>query len=259
MLALSRAPRKHPTTPTRRWLGARLPDAIPPLPPVGAVLSLGPLDLFAEWLDQWQPAAGAPHIVALSSMSVVSKSDSAHAGERALASRMLNAEQTLRARCDTLGLPWTILRPTMLWGGGRDRTLSSTAQFAMRWRCMPMPAARGLRQPMHIDDLADGVIATLHRNAARGQLMPCGGGQRLAIAEMVQRLRSSLPRQVIAVPVPALALRACSRAARFSRAAAAIARLNCDLVADNAKFEALLDVHPRGFAPQPQDWNTVHQ
>ncbi len=234
-------------------MGARLPDAVPPLPPVAAVLSLGPLDLFVEWFVQWQPS-GSPPIVALSSMSAVSKSESPLAAERELSARMRRAEDTLAKRCDRLGLSWTVLRPTMLWGAGMDRTLSPLARMAMRWHCVPMPRAVGQRQPVHVDDVAAAVLASVNNGHANGQCIECGGGERLTVAELFHRIRASVPQRSLAVPVPTWLLRSVGSMAGFSRVASAVARLDGDLLADNTQLESLLDIHPRGFAPEPNDW-----
>ena len=253
VLALSRHAGRHVSDDGVRWIGARLPDAVPPLPPVAAVLSLGPLDLFVEWFTRWRPTA-AVQVVALSSMSAVSKARSPHRGERELAERMRRAEDALARRCDDLGAPWTVLRPTLLWGTGMDRSLSRLARMAMRWRCMPLPQARGLRQPVHVDDVAAAVLASLHNADASGSCIECGGGERLAVHELFRRVRDSVPQRTVALPVPALLLRGVAPMARFSRAASAAARLNDDLLADNARLERVLGVHPRGFGPVPADW-----
>lgn len=235
-------------------MGARLPDAVPPLPPVSAVLSLGPLDLFADWLAQWQPMAGAPFIVALSSMSAVSKAESRHPGERHLAMRMRDAEARMATRCDHLGLPWLVLRPTMLWGVRMDRTLSPLARMAMRWRWMPVPRAQGQRQPVHVDDVAAAVLACVRRGRVSGRRIECGGGERLSVTDLFQRVRASIPQRTLGIPVPGACLRSLGSLARFSGLAAAVGRLNDDLLADNSQLETLLGINPRGFAPTFDDW-----
>lgn len=235
------------------WLQARLPDAVPPLPPVAALISLGPLDLFAEWLAHWQPASGTPPVVALGSMSVVAKEHSRNPGERKLAARLRRAEQAVVDRCEQLGLRWVILRPTLLWGAGRDRTVSRLARFAARWHCLPHPRAGGLRQPVHVDDVAAAVLAAVQHEQAQGRI-DCGGGERVPVGEMFDRVRRSVTRRSVALPVPALLTRALALGARYNRLAAAAGRLDVDLLADNSRLHALLDVHPRGFSPCAEDW-----
>lgn len=256
VLALSRAP-PRPEAPGRRWLQARLPDAVPVLPPAAALLSLGPLDGFSTWL-QSQPAApgGAAAVVALSSMSAQSKRDSPAAGERALAARLRAAEAGLAAWCDARGLRWTVLRPTLLWGAGLDHSLSPLARRAARWHLMPRPRAAGLRQPVHVDDVAAAALAALDRPAAAGAIIPCGGGERLPASALFARVHASLPRAALGVPLPRWLSRVARSLARHDARLAAVARLEQDLVADNAALAALLDIHPRAFRPRATDWET---
>lgn len=70
ILAVSRQPPADP-----RWLMGALPDAMPELPPLDAVVSLGPLDHLAPWLSATR-LAGTPHVIATSSMSAETKRDS---------------------------------------------------------------------------------------------------------------------------------------------------------------------------------------
>lgn len=236
------------------WLTARLADGVPELPPVRAIFSLGPLDLFAQWLGQWPKPANPTRIVALGSMSVLSKKHSPRPQERQLASRLREAESRLSRRCDELGLMWTVLRPTLLWGAGMDRSLSPMARRAMRWHWMPQPAARGLRQPVHVDDVAAAVWACLSCDAAAGQCIAIGGGERLPASEMFARVRHSLPSRTLLLPLPAQVSRAARWLAAVHPAASAMARLQEDLVADNQPLRNLLGVSPRAFAPQQGDW-----
>ena len=53
VIAVSREP--HADSEGVRWMRGGLPDAVPALPPVSAVVSYGPLQPFARWL---QPGGG---------------------------------------------------------------------------------------------------------------------------------------------------------------------------------------------------------
>jgi hypothetical protein len=54
---------------------------------------------------------------------------------------------------------WTILRPTLIYGAGIDRSITPIVQRALRLRLFPIPLAGGLRQPVHADDIARAVVA----------------------------------------------------------------------------------------------------
>ena len=87
------------------------------------IISVGPLDAIVHWLSCIETPQ-LRTLVALSSMSVESKRDALDPQERALASRILAAESQLIALCDKRKIRWTILRPTLIWGAGMDRSLT---------------------------------------------------------------------------------------------------------------------------------------
>jgi nucleoside-diphosphate-sugar epimerase len=242
--AISRHPRERCAGVT--WLRGTLPDAVPALTATDALVSLGPLDAFATWLER-TPLAGAPRVVATSSMSAVSKTASPEAGERALAARLRDAEQRLAARCDALGAAWTVLRPTLIYGAGMDRSLTPLAHRALRWRVFPLPAGSGLRQPVHAEDVALAVLAALDRPQSAGQVIPLGGGECLTAAAMFARVRAALPVATLPLPIPRAALRIATRL--LPRLRGPLTRLDRDLIADNAAAEHLLGITPRPFLP----------
>ena len=230
------------------WIRGDLSGAVAPPPEaIDVILSLGPLDAFAVWFGQHAPA-GVRRVVALSSMSAQSKQASTDPAERELALRLTAAEQRLADAAQARGVAWTVLRPTLIYGDGRDRSLAPIARFMRRWRVAPIPVgAVGLRQPLHVDDLAAAVLAASDSDAAVGRIYPLGGGERLRFVDLVRRLRREIPGFVLPVPVPLLALRLAQRSgAAFT--AAAIARLRVALVADNAAAARDLGHAPRAFA-----------
>ena len=247
VLAVSRDPRDDGDG--LHWVRGSLPDAVPPLPPLHAVVSFGPLQPFARWLAAAAPA-GAPRIVATSSMSAQSKAASQVPAERAIARQLLDGEAELAAACTRLGCAWTVLRPTLIYGAGRDKSLTPIARRAVRTRIFPRPAGRGLRQPVHADDIAQAAIAAIEHPANR--VLMLGGGERLSAAEMFARVQRSLPVATLPLPLPAWLLRLGSRA--VPRLRGPLARMESDLVADNTELEAWLDVHPRPFRPDAGCW-----
>ncbi|KGI76926.1 SDR family oxidoreductase [Oleiagrimonas soli] len=242
-VAVSRRPRDDASG---EWVQGALPDDVPALPAVDAVVCVGPLDHFVAWLEQ-ASLIGTPRIVAMSSMSAESKREAPLTAERALAARLRDAEARLAATCERRGLHWAILRATLIYGDGRDRSLTPLAKRAMRWRVFPLPAGRGLRQPVHAQDLAAAVFAALHMEHAPDRVLEAGGGERLSARQMFARVRAGLPRWTLPLPVPRLALRL---AALLSpRVRGAIARLDENLIADNRELERQLGVKPRDFRP----------
>lgn len=242
--AVSREP--HADSEGVRWLRGTLPDAVPVPRDATALISLGPVHHFVAWLER-ATFAGQPRVVALSSMSADTKRASPDPAERAIAAVLAEAERRLAARCAALGLAWTVLRPTLIYGAGSDKSITPLAQRAARWHAFPLPAAQGLRQPVHADDLARGVLAALDRPQSAGRVLPFGGGERLSAAAMFARVRAGVPTWTLPLPVPAWTQR--FAAAGLPRLRGPLSRLQSDLIADNAEAERLLDVRARGFAP----------
>lgn len=249
IMAVSRTPR--PAQDGVAWVRGALPDAMPVLPALSAIISFGPLRALTEWLAQ-APPDGAPRVIATSSMSAETKRDSAVPAEREISRQLRAGEVALAAACARHGCAWTVLRPTLVYGAGLDQSLSPIARRALRTRVFPMPAGRGLRQPVHADDIAQAVLAALECPAAGGRILPIGGGERLPCAEMFARVRRSLPRATVAVPLPAWLLRWGQWA--WPPLRGPLSRLDRDLVADNGELQRLLHVQPRPFQPDAAMW-----
>ena len=236
-----------------RWLRGDC-DGVDDLPAaVDAVLSCGPLDHFARWYAS-SPVECA-RVVAFGSTSAAVKHDSGDAHERDLAMRLRAAEDSLFANARTRGAAATVLRPTLVYGSGRDRTLSRIAALARRAGLFALPrSACGLRQPVHVDDLADAAFAALDADAAHGNAYDLPGGETLPYREMVVRVLGALqpPARLVEVPAPLFAAmlsvaRATGRMHGFGDAA--LARMREDLVFDSAPARRDFGYAPRMFAP----------
>ncbi|WP_424683840.1 SDR family oxidoreductase [Frateuria sp. YIM B11624] len=247
VIAVSR--RSHADGEGVHWLEGGLPDGVPALPPVSAIVSFGPLQAFARWLAAAAPS-NAPRIVATSSMSAQSKAESPVPAEREIARQLQQGEAELAAACAALGCGWTVLRPTLIYGAARDKSLTPLARRAMRMRVFALPAGSGLRQPVHADDIALAALAAIDRPANR--VLMLGGGERLPASEMFARVHRSLPVATLPLPLPAWMLRLARHA--VPRLRGPLMRLESDLVADNGELERLLGVHPRPFRPDETCW-----
>ena len=248
VLALSRKPQVTAAGVT--WLQGALPQ-----PPVAAnsassVCCFAPLDALAGWIEGGV-AANLKCVVATSSMSAESKRASPVAAEREVSRRLHEGEAAVARACERRGIAWTILRPTLIYGAARDRSLTPFARRAMRWRVFGLPAGSGLRQPVHAADIAKAVVRALDGDAA-GQVVPIGGGERLPASEMFARVHASLPVHTVPLRIPAPLIRMGARWVPPMRGA--LTRLQQDLVADNGELERLLGVHPRPFRPGPECW-----
>lgn len=247
--AVSRAP--PPAAAGVRWLHGSL-EAPPALPqPLDAIFSCGPLDAFAQWYATAD--AHAPRVVAFGSTSAATKRASTDPSERALAMRLRQAEASVFEVAARRGASATLLRPTLIYGAGRDATLTRIAALARRWGAFVLPMrAAGLRQPVHVDDLADAALAACRVTASAGQAYDLPGGECLPYAEMVARVLACLqpPPRLLRVPTPLFrALLALARLRGSSVGAAVLARMQDDLVFDQAPAHRDFGYAPRPFAP----------
>lgn len=237
-----------------RWQAFDLCDGSDLAGEFDVVFSLGPLDAFAAW---WRRSAvRAPRLIALSSTSAASKAASPDPAERALAARLVQAEQTVFEVSTGRGVATTVLRPTLIYGGGADRSLSRIVAVARRWHGFVLPrSACGLRQPVHADDLAAAAWTAAQCNATPASCYDLPGGETLSYRDMVQRVLDCLvPRpRLFEVPRPlfGFALWGAHRAGWLRDAGGGVlARLSQDLVFDPAPAQCDLGYESRAFLPE---------
>ena len=248
VFAVSRRPR--PPAGGVTWLTGEfanvggLPEA------VDVVFSTGPLDGFAQWYARGQVATR--RVVAFGSTSLDTKQASADAYERDIVARLQVAERLVFDTASTNGAAATVLRPTLVYGAGRDQTLARIAAMGRRMGFFVLPrGANGKRQPVHVDDLAHAALAVVDAPATDGKAYALPGGETLAYRDMVARTLAALdpPARLWEVPMPvfrtALWL---ARKAGMMRGLTddAVARMREDLV-----FDASPAWRDFGYAPRP--------
>lgn len=237
-----------------QWHRGSLPDAIDALPArVDAIFSAGPLDLFAAWHAAHAPRAA--RVLAFGSTSVHVKRDSTDPAERDVAARLAAAEARLFADASLRGTALTVLRPTLVYGSGREANLARIVAISRRLGGVPLPAdAHGRRQPVHVDDLAAAALAAWPCVVGHGRAYDLPGGEVLPYDVMVARVLAVLdpPGRVWRVPA-GLFDRALAAAHAVGRARGFTAtmrqRLREDLVFDAAPATTDFDYAPRAFQP----------
>ncbi|HEY3519645.1 MAG TPA: NAD-dependent epimerase/dehydratase family protein [Rhodanobacteraceae bacterium] len=254
VIAVSRSPQRSQDN-NVQWLPGSLPEfPADDFDNVEAIACFAPLAAFAAWISN-TPLPALKRVVATSSMSAESKRESPVAAEREVARRLREGEQALMRACESRSVAWTILRPTLIYGVGRDRSLTPLAQRAMHSRVFVLPSGSGLRQPVHAQDVALSACAALRAPQAGGHIVPIGGGERLTAQEMFARVRASLPVRTLPLPVPKPLIRASARMLPALRGP--LTRLDLDLIADNSDADRLLGVHPRDFRPDRNSWGNL--
>lgn len=240
----------------QRWLCEALPTAAALGAGSSHILSLGPLDLFVDWLARQPATAALRQIIAFGSTSAATKVDSSAPDERALARRLLDAEAALARESARLGIAWTLLRPTLVYGGSED-LVARIGRFSARWHVHPhLPGAlgRALRQPVHAGDLAAATFAAIDNPTAGNRSFDLGGGEALSLAQLIARSARTHGNWSLAVPAPLSSLLRLTGAlgllpARAALSPASLQRMAQDQVFDLAPARAALGFDPRAFEP----------
>lgn len=252
-VAVSREPRAD--EPGVRWLSGNLDPGSAPRGPAAcdAIFSCGPLDLFSHWYAGSRIECG--RMLAFGSTSRDVKRDADDPGERELAGVLRQAEERVFAAAADRGAAATLLRPTLVYGAGRDANLTRIARLAARAGFFPLPrGATGLRQPVHVEDLAAAAAAAVENPATHGRGYALPGGETLPYREMVARTLAALSPRPRLVELPGPVFRAALAAARFTGRLqglppGAIARMREDLVFDATPAQRDFGYSPRAFHP----------
>jgi nucleoside-diphosphate-sugar epimerase len=197
-------------------------------------------------------ARGARRIVAVSSTSRFTKAASPIESERLVAAQLAEGEQAFAQWARACGVEFLILRPTIIYGRGRDLNLSLIARFIARFGFVPVAGrATGQRQPLHAQDLAIACIQALETTHLAGKTYAVSGGETLSYYEMVGRIFDALRKRRLIVRLPMSVFGAAISCARllpaFNHLTPAMARrMNEDLVFDHTPA-----VQDFGFAPRP--------
>ncbi|WP_245622586.1 NAD-dependent epimerase/dehydratase family protein [Pseudoxanthomonas dokdonensis] len=247
--ALSRQPRQ--SRPGLQWLAGELdnPGELPHQ--VDCIFSMGPLDAFARWYAA--SSIDCPRVIAFGSTSLETKQTSLDAHEGDLALRLHQAEASVFATASQRSAVATLLRPTLVYGSGRDQNISRIAAMARRSGFFILPSgASGLRQPVHVEDLAAAALAVFDCDAAGGKAYALPGAEALPYDQMVARtLRALAPSARLwrlPMPVFRLAVKVARASGRLQGLTdAAISRLGEDLVFDDSAARADFGYAPRGF------------
>lgn len=204
-------------------------------------------------------------IVALSSTSVFTKQDSSDPVERETVARLAEGERQLIAWAESHGVEWVILRPTLIYGRGLDRNICEIARFIRRAGFFPLfGKALGLRQPVHVDDVAGACLPALRSRQARNHAYNLSGASRLAYRDMVGQVFAALGRRERFVSIPLRLFRAalaCLRLIpRFGKWSPAMAeRMNRDMVFDHDEASRDLGFSPRPFVLEQGDMPATRQ
>ena len=198
-------------------------------------------------------ALGVRRIVCLSSTSRFTKNDSSDLQERQIAQKLMQSEELLRTWANSSAIEYIILRPTLIYGYGHDKNVAEIAKFIQRFGFFPvLGTAKGLRQPIHVDDVVFACFAALGALNFKNCSYNLAGGEVLPYRDMVIRIFERLNRRPRLLTIPFWCFRFFVAGIRwipryrFMKLAMA-ERMNQDLQFDYSEAQRDLCFSPRHF------------
>ena len=200
---------------------------------------------------------GVKRIIAFSSTSVLSKKDSTNPQEQLLVNQLAKAEQALFNFAEQRGVAVTILRPSLIYGYGRDQNISHIAGFIKRYGVMFLVGkAQGKRQPVHADDLVGAVFAVENNPRTHNKAYNVAGGEVITYRHMVERIFRALGKtpRIIRLPLAPfrLLLRLGALLRRFSYTPEMADRMSQHLAYDNREAQDDFAYKPQVFLSFPE-------
>jgi nucleoside-diphosphate-sugar epimerase len=203
--------------------------------------------------------SGVTRIVAISSTSRFTKMDSQDLAEAATARRLQDGEEAVRRWAEDHGIDWIVLRPTLVYGWGQDKNVSSIARTIRRFGFFPLLGkSGGLRQPVHVEDVAAACVQAALTAGVADKAYNISGGEALPYSEMVARIFKSVGRRPITPRVPLaafeLAVAILRLAPQFRNWSSSMAsRMNTDMAYDHSEATRDFGFSPRDFVLGGED------
>ncbi len=188
-----------------RWIKSDLDgvSATSGLPNADVLVHAAPLWLLPKNLQLFI-RSGVTRVIAFSSTSAETKSDTRDHKERAIADRLQRAEKECRSLCREHDVGLTVFRPTLIYGFGRDRNITTIAHFIRRFGFFVVAGeAKGKRQPVHAMDLVASCVSVIDNATSMNRTYNLSGGEVLTYQAMIGRIFEGLdkPSHIVHLPV----------------------------------------------------------
>jgi NADH dehydrogenase len=158
------------------------------------------------------------------------------------------------------GIPCTIFRPSIVLGKGAE-FLTQMEGLIRRPPLSPLPlpfvpipgSGKNLFQPVHVDDLADAVLASLTTAEARGTTFEIGGADPVTFDELMNAIQARIGtrKPLLHAPMPLMFAAASVLEALLPRPPVTVDQLymlGLDNVCDNTAVRQVLGITPMPFA-----------
>jgi GT2 family glycosyltransferase/nucleoside-diphosphate-sugar epimerase len=207
--AISRKPLEYGKNVGLLWHEADITHEVPDiLRSADVLIHLAPLATLPPVMDAL--AEECPRrVIAFGSTSVFTKTESALEKERELAQGLMNSETQIAELSSRYEIHWTIFRPTLVYHLGRDKNVTTIADFLNKFGFFPLVnGSRGLRQPVHAEDLALASLGAVDNPRSFGKAYNLCGGETLTYQAMVRRIAQAIGIRAVMIDIPLPALKA---------------------------------------------------
>ena len=259
VIAYSRKPRENTKpSPNIEWREMPLQGKDEKLEVILDWIWLAPIRILPNHLE-FMRKAGAKNVVAVSTTSRFTKIDSSSDAERKFVEELIYAEEKLQSWSAENKAAWTILRPTLIFGLGLDKNINVIARFISRFHFFPiLGRGNGLRQPIHVCDVATACKAALESNNARNRAYNISGAEVVSYREMVKRVFETLSIRPRFLSIPLWLFAAGMASVRIlppfrTWSSAMVERMNHNMEFDHAEASRDFDFKPRGVVLNRED------
>ena len=191
-------------------------------------------------------------IIAVSSTSAEIKEKSKDVAERKVVKQLRDGEEWLQNICHHPGTKLTILRPTLIYGGPRNKNINLIRKCIRLFRFFPLVGdGNGLRQPVHAKDIATAVLSILKLKTATG-IYNIGGNEKLTYKAMVSRIFAIDGYSPRFLPMPLGVVRTLLQFLSFIPGLKMLNAEMADRMQDDLTFDNLLA--QQDFSYQPSDF-----
>jgi nucleoside-diphosphate-sugar epimerase len=201
------------------------------------------------------PKISAPRIIAFSSTSRFTKEHSSNPHERKIAQSLIKSEEIFIEFCEKQDIKWTLFYPTLIYGAGMDKNVLTLSRFIQRWGFFPLLGeSKGLRQPVHAQDLAKACIKSLNNSNTYNKKYFLTGRETLTYKQMLTIIFEQLHKKprFISLPINVLkmGLNLLKTFPQFRYLnAEMLERMNQDLCFSSQMAIKDFGFEPRGFKP----------
>lgn len=149
---------------------------------------------------------------------------------------------------------YVIVRPTMIYGNELDHNMHKLIKFLDKLPFFPVFGdGSALMQPVHVEDLADGIVAAYEKNDIKNEDFDLSGGSVVEYKKVLKLITNKMEKKVFFIHIPlniAILLTKIYNAVFRSKALVTteqVERLQEDKAYPNVKAQEMIGFNPRSF------------